>query len=192
MRQPGTDWREHVAPDEAQHHARVAAVIAAVQRSRAGRFGNGRALRSRRGPRGCAEGSDGRGARAREACVGSSRRGVFEPAIATAQSVAKGERLSRGRGLRSLHHARSGRTRLEAARKGAPNGCPGFERGSGRPERDPEGANLRPVRYHTGVSSGKIIGRKPRKGRRIGTDSWFGGKGRSGASGEVVRSGWPH
>ena len=44
MRQPGTDWREQVAPDEAQHHARVAAVIAAVQRSRAGRFGTGRAL----------------------------------------------------------------------------------------------------------------------------------------------------
>lgn len=44
MRQPSTDWRERIAPDEAQHFARVAKVIGDLQRAKSAKFGPGRAL----------------------------------------------------------------------------------------------------------------------------------------------------
>lgn len=44
MKQPSTEWRERIAPDEAAHHARVAAVIAGLQQARSKKFGPGRAL----------------------------------------------------------------------------------------------------------------------------------------------------
>ncbi|SEO88876.1 hypothetical protein SAMN02990966_03242 [Rhodospirillales bacterium URHD0017] len=44
MTQPSTEWREHVAPDEAAHLVRVAKVIGELQRARSRKFGRGRAL----------------------------------------------------------------------------------------------------------------------------------------------------
>jgi hypothetical protein len=44
MKQPSTDWRERIAPDEAQHFARVARVIADLQRAKSAKYGRGRAL----------------------------------------------------------------------------------------------------------------------------------------------------
>jgi hypothetical protein len=44
MKQPSTDWRERIALDEAQHFARVARVIADLQRTKSAKFGQGRAL----------------------------------------------------------------------------------------------------------------------------------------------------
>jgi hypothetical protein len=44
MKQPSTDWRERIAPDEAQHLARVAKVIGDLQRAKSAKFGRGRAL----------------------------------------------------------------------------------------------------------------------------------------------------
>jgi hypothetical protein len=44
MKQPSTDWRERIAPDEAQHFARVAKVIGGLQRAKSAKFGRGRAL----------------------------------------------------------------------------------------------------------------------------------------------------
>ena len=44
MKQPSTEWRERIAPDEAAHLARVATVIAGLQRNRSAKFGPGRAL----------------------------------------------------------------------------------------------------------------------------------------------------
>jgi len=44
MKQPSTEWRERIAPDEAAHLARVAEVIAGLQRARSAKFGPGRAL----------------------------------------------------------------------------------------------------------------------------------------------------
>ena len=44
MKQPSTEWREQVAPDEAAHLVRVAKVIGDLQRARSKKFGQGRAL----------------------------------------------------------------------------------------------------------------------------------------------------
>ena len=44
MKQPSTEWRERIAPDEAAHLARVAKVIAGLQRAKSVKFGQGRAL----------------------------------------------------------------------------------------------------------------------------------------------------
>src|SRR4029453_2688635 len=44
MKQPSTEWREQVAPDEAAHLVRVAKVIGELQRTRSKKFGQGRAL----------------------------------------------------------------------------------------------------------------------------------------------------
>src|SRR4029453_10677207 len=44
MKQPSTEWREKVAPDEAAHLVRVAKVIGDLQRARSKKFGQGRAL----------------------------------------------------------------------------------------------------------------------------------------------------
>jgi len=44
MKQPSTEWREQVAPDEAAHLVRVAKVIGGLQRARSKKFGQGRAL----------------------------------------------------------------------------------------------------------------------------------------------------
>jgi hypothetical protein len=44
MKQPSTEWREHVAPDEAAHLLRTAKVIAGLQRARSKKYGQGRAL----------------------------------------------------------------------------------------------------------------------------------------------------
>ena len=44
MKQPSKEWREHIAPDEAAHHARVARVIGDLQRAKSKKFGPGRAL----------------------------------------------------------------------------------------------------------------------------------------------------
>ncbi len=44
MKQPSTDWHERIAPDEAQHLARVVKVIGALQRAKSAKFGRGRAL----------------------------------------------------------------------------------------------------------------------------------------------------
>lgn len=41
---PSTDWREHIAPDEAAQHARAAERMVVIQRQRDERFGPGRAL----------------------------------------------------------------------------------------------------------------------------------------------------
>ena len=44
MKQPSTEWRERIAPDEAAHLEHVAKVIAGLQRARSAKFGRGRAL----------------------------------------------------------------------------------------------------------------------------------------------------
>jgi hypothetical protein len=44
MKQPSTDWRERIAPDETQHFERVGKVIGALQRAKSAKFGQGRAL----------------------------------------------------------------------------------------------------------------------------------------------------
>lgn len=44
MKQPSTEWREQVAPDEAAHLVRVAKVIGDLQRAKSKKFGQGRAL----------------------------------------------------------------------------------------------------------------------------------------------------
>lgn len=44
MKQPSTEWRERIAPDEAAHLAHVAMVIAGLQRAKSAKFGPGRAL----------------------------------------------------------------------------------------------------------------------------------------------------
>jgi catalase len=44
MKQPSTEWRERIAPDEAAHLVRVAKVIAGLQRVKSEKFGQGRAL----------------------------------------------------------------------------------------------------------------------------------------------------
>lgn len=44
MKQPSTDWREQIAPDEAAHFARVARVIGDLQRAKSAKYGPGRAL----------------------------------------------------------------------------------------------------------------------------------------------------
>lgn len=44
MKQPSTDWREKIAPDEAAHFARVARVIGDLQRTKSAKYGPGRAL----------------------------------------------------------------------------------------------------------------------------------------------------
>ncbi|TAJ36943.1 MAG: catalase [Reyranella sp.] len=44
MKQPSTGWREQIAPDEEAHLARVAEVMAELQRAKSKKFGPGRAL----------------------------------------------------------------------------------------------------------------------------------------------------
>ncbi|MDP1749167.1 MAG: hypothetical protein Q8L22_06900, partial [Reyranella sp.] len=44
MKQPSTDWHERIAPDEEAHLARVAEVMAELQRAKSSKFGTGRAL----------------------------------------------------------------------------------------------------------------------------------------------------
>lgn len=44
MKEPGTDWRERIAPDEEAYFARVAQVIAEFQRVKSAKYGTGRAL----------------------------------------------------------------------------------------------------------------------------------------------------
>jgi catalase len=44
MREPSTGWLERIAPDEEAHFARVARVIADLQRAKSAKYGRGRAL----------------------------------------------------------------------------------------------------------------------------------------------------
>jgi len=44
MKQPSTEWREHIAADEETHLRRVAEVIGNLQRNRSAKYGPGRAL----------------------------------------------------------------------------------------------------------------------------------------------------
>lgn len=44
MRQPSTEWRERIAPDEETRHARAAQVIANLQKARSAKYGKGRGL----------------------------------------------------------------------------------------------------------------------------------------------------
>ena len=44
MKQPSIGWREQITPDEEIHLARVAEVMAELQRAKSKKFGSGRAL----------------------------------------------------------------------------------------------------------------------------------------------------
>jgi hypothetical protein len=44
VKQPSTEWRERIAPDEAAYFTRVATVIGGLQRAKSAKFGPGRAL----------------------------------------------------------------------------------------------------------------------------------------------------
>jgi len=44
MKEPSTDWRERIAPDEEAHFSRAANIIGELQRKRSAKYGNGRGL----------------------------------------------------------------------------------------------------------------------------------------------------